>query len=46
VAVELHVRPGAPHGFDLLRTAQVARAAEHDRLRALRRLLGRDSTPS
>jgi triacylglycerol lipase len=39
VPVELHVRPGAPHGFDLMRTAQVSIAAEAQRLGALRGLL-------
>ena len=39
VPVELHVHPGAPHGFDLLApAAQVTRRALEDRCRVLRSL--------
>lgn len=40
VPVELHVYPGAFHGFDLAPGAQVARDARRDSLAALRRSLG------
>jgi acetyl esterase/lipase len=30
VPTELHVYPGAPHGFELFGTARVARQAQHD----------------
>ena len=39
VPLELHVHPGAPHGFDLIApTAQVTRRALEDRCRVLRSL--------
>jgi acetyl esterase/lipase len=41
VPLELHVYPGAFHGFELGHTAQVARNAERDKLAAVRRALGR-----
>ncbi|MEY2890645.1 MAG: hypothetical protein RJA98_553 [Pseudomonadota bacterium] len=37
VPLELHVYPGAPHGFDLLPSAAVATAAEQQRVLALKR---------
>jgi triacylglycerol lipase len=45
VPVELHVYPGAFHGFDLAPQAQVARAARRDSREALRRAL-QPSPPS
>jgi triacylglycerol lipase len=39
VPVELHVYPGACHGFDFHPTAQVARAARRDSMAALARFL-------
>ena len=41
VPTELHVYPGAFHGFDLHPTARVARDARHDSEQALRRMLHR-----
>jgi triacylglycerol lipase len=47
VPVELHVYPGAIHGFDMMPTAQVAVSARRDRLDALRRVLHpRQSVPA
>lgn len=40
VPTELHVYPGAIHGFDLVEDAAVSRQFEHDRLAALKRALG------
>ena len=40
VPTELHVYPGAFHGFDLASEAKVAQAMNRDRLDALRRALG------
>jgi acetyl esterase/lipase len=40
VPVELHVYPGAFHGFDMSPDAQVAKDAQRDSLAALRRSLG------
>lgn len=40
VSVELHVYPGAFHGFELHPTARVARAARDDSMSALRRFVG------
>jgi acetyl esterase/lipase len=40
VPVELHVYPGAFHGFDLSPDARVAKDARRDSRAALRRLLG------
>ncbi len=40
VAVELHVYPGAYHGFDLAPDAAVAKQARRDSLDALRRAMG------
>lgn len=39
VPIELHVYPGAFHGFDMHPTAWIARAARRDSLAALRRFL-------
>ena len=39
VATELHVYPGAFHGFNMVPTAQVTLAAERDIVAALRRAL-------
>ena len=39
VSTELHVYPGAYHGFDLASEAKVAQAMNRDRLNALRRAL-------
>jgi acetyl esterase/lipase len=39
VPAELHVYPGAYHGFDVLAAAQVSNAANRDSLEALRRAL-------
>jgi triacylglycerol lipase len=39
VPVELHVYPGAVHGFDLAADAEVARNANRDSLAALKRAL-------
>lgn len=41
VPTELHVYPGAYHGFDLERDARVSRAMKRDQLEALRRVLTR-----
>lgn len=41
VPTELHVYPGAPHGFDVAAEAKVARAAVRDRFDALRRAFSR-----
>lgn len=41
VPVELHVYPGAFHGFELQMDAPVAQQARADRMRALRRALSR-----
>ena len=38
VSTELHVRPGAPHGFDRLGDIEVARGSWEDRLRVIREL--------
>lgn len=43
VAVELHVYPGAFHGFDLMPGAAIADAARRDSRAALRRFLARES---
>jgi len=43
VATELHVYPGAYHGFDLATEAKVAQAMNRDRLNALRRALSVES---
>jgi acetyl esterase/lipase len=42
VPTELHVYPGAFHGFDLMPTAKVSQAATRDRLDALRRAFSRN----
>lgn len=41
VAVELHVYPGAMHGFDIVRQSSVSKQFHTDRLNALRRALTR-----
>lgn len=43
VPTELHVYPGAIHGFTLLRTSRSARAATADSLQALRRAFGQET---
>ncbi|MBV9997116.1 MAG: alpha/beta hydrolase [Caulobacteraceae bacterium] len=43
VPTELHVYPGAPHGFPMVADAKVARQAERDSLEALGRALARPS---
>jgi acetyl esterase/lipase len=43
VPIELHVYPGAFHGFDMHPTARIACAARRDSLAALRRFLTRES---
>ncbi|WP_413183534.1 alpha/beta hydrolase [Paraburkholderia sacchari] len=40
VPTELHIYPGAPHAFDLVDTAQVARAYSRDSMSALKRAVG------
>jgi triacylglycerol lipase len=42
VPVELHVYPGAVHGFDLVPNARVAMAAQRDSKDALRRAMSGD----
>ncbi|WAH55393.1 alpha/beta hydrolase [Pseudomonas silvicola] len=46
VAVELHVYPGAMHGFDILPDASVSKQFESDRLRALTRAFSQYNGPS
>ena len=41
VPIELHVYPGAPHGYALAGSAQVTRTATRDKLDALRRAFAR-----
>jgi len=40
VPTELHIYPGAPHGFPLVPTAQVTRAFARDSMVALKRAVG------
>ncbi len=40
VDVELHVVPGAPHGYEIARTAELTRRLAHEHVAALRRGLG------
>lgn len=46
VPVELHVYPGAFHGFDLAASSRVARAHARDRTDALRRAFARPDGPT
>ncbi|MCO5396680.1 alpha/beta hydrolase fold domain-containing protein [Ralstonia soli] len=40
VPTELHIYPGAPHGFHLIESAQVTRAYVQDSISALKRAVG------